>query len=61
MDSTKESDDLEEVTIEKVTERHRMAVEEMRELPFSCTQCGRQFSQPRYMQRHKRVTTRRKG
>ena len=58
---TKEWVDLEEVTIEELTERHRMTVEERRELPFSCTQCGRQFSEPRYMQRHKCVTTRKKG
>ena len=32
--------DLEEVVIEELTERHRMTVEERRELPFSCTQCG---------------------
>ena len=58
---TKESDALEEGTIEEVTERRRMTVEERRELPFSCTHCGRQFSLPRYMQRHKCVTTRKKG
>ena len=52
---------LEEVTIEELTERHRMTGEERREVPFSCTQCGRHFSQPRYMQRHKCVTTRKKG
>ena len=52
---------LEEVAIEVLIERRRMTVEERRELLFSCTQCGRQFSQPRYMQRHKCVTTRKKG
>ena len=60
-DGTKESDDLEEVTIEDLTERRRMTVGERKELPFSCAQCGRHFSQPRYMQRHKCVTTRKKG
>ena len=59
--ATKESFDLEKVTIEVLTERHRMTVDERRELPFSCTHCGRHFSQPRYMQRHKCVTTRKKG
>ena len=58
---TKKSNDLEEVAIEELTERRRMTLEERRELPFSCTQCGRHFSQPRYMQRHKCVTTRKKG
>ena len=58
---TKKSVDLEEVTIEELTERRRMTVDERRELPFSCTHCGRQFSQPRYMQRHKCVTTHKKG
>ena len=51
------SDVLEEGTIEGVTKRHRMTVEERKELLFSCTHCGRHFSQPRYMQRHKCVTT----
>ena len=60
-EATKESVDLEEVAIEVLTERRRMTVEERRELPFSCTQCGRQFSQSRHMQRHKCVTTRKKG
>ena len=60
-EATKESVDLEEVAIEVLTERRRMTVEERRELPFSCTQCGRQFSQPRYMQCHQCVTTRKKG
>ena len=60
-EATKESDDLEEVTIEDLTERRRMTVGERKELPFSCAQCGRHFSQPRYMQRHKCVTTRKKG
>ena len=58
---TKKSDAFEEGTIEELTERHRMTGEERRELPFSCTQCGRHFSQPRSMQRHKCVTTRKKG
>ena len=58
---TKKSNDLEKVTIKELTERHRMIVEEGRELPFSCTQCGRHISQPRYIQRHKCVTTRKKG
>ena len=58
---TKKSNDLEEFTIEVLTERRRMTVEERRELPFSCTHCRRQFSQPRYMQRHKCLTTRKKG
>ena len=60
-EATKESAVLEEVAIEVLTERHRMTVEERRELPFSCTHCGRHVSQPRYMQRHKCVTTRKKG
>ena len=60
-EATKESVVLEEVAIEVLTERRRMTVEERRELPFSCTHCGRQFSQPRYMQRHKCVTTCKKG
>ena len=60
-EATKESDDLEEVTIEDLTERRRMTVGERLELPFSCAQCGRHFYQPRYMQRHKCVTTRKKG
>ena len=64
-EATKESVDLEEVAIEVLTERRRMTVEERRELPFSCTHCGRQFSQqfsqPRHMQRHKCVTMRKKG
>ena len=60
-EATKESDDLEEATIEELTERRRMTVGERKELPFSCAQCGRHFSQPRYMQRHKCVTTRKKG
>ena len=60
-DGTKESDDLEEATIAELKERHRMTVGERKELPFSCAQCGRHFSQPRYMQRHKCVTTRKKG
>ena len=60
-EATKESVVLEEVVIEALTERRRMAVEERKELPVSCAQCGRQFSQPRYMQRHKCVTTRKKG
>ena len=54
-ETTKESVDLEKVSIEVLTERRRMTVEERRELPFSCTHCGRQFSQPRYMQRHTSV------
>ena len=58
---TNESVDLEEVTIEELTGRRRMTVEERRELPFSCTHCGRHFSRPRYMQRHKRVATHKKG
>ena len=58
---TRKSDDLEKVTIEELTERRRMTVGERKELPFSCAQCGRHFSQPRYMQRHKCVTTRKKG
>ena len=61
MVGTNESDDLEEVTIEDVTGRHRITVEERKELPFSCTHCGQHFSQPRYMQRHKCVTTPKKG
>ena len=60
-EATKESVDLEEVAIEVLTERRRMRVEERKELPVSCAQCGRHFSQPRYMQRHKCVTTRKKG
>ena len=60
-EATKESGDLEKVAIEVLTDRRRMTVEESRELPVSCAQCGRQFSQPRYMQRHKCVTTRKKG
>ena len=58
---TKKSIDVEEVTIAEVTERRRMTVEERKELPFSCTHCGRHFLRPSYMQRHKCVTTRKKG
>ena len=58
---TKKSNGLEKVTIKDLTERHKMTVGERKELPFSCAQCGRHFSQPRYMQRHKCVTTRKKG
>ena len=61
MVGTKESDDLEEVTIEDLTERCRMTVGERKESPFSCAQCGKHFSQPRYMQCHKCVTTSKKG
>ena len=43
-EATKESVDLEEVTIQELTERRRMTVEERRELPFSCTHCGRHSS-----------------
>ena len=57
-EAAKESDDLEEVTIEDLTQRRRMTVGERKELPFSCAQCGRHFSQPRYMQHHTCVTTR---
>ena len=60
-EATKESDDLEEVTVEELTERRRMTLGERKELAFCCAQCGRHFSQPRYMQRHKCVTTRKKG
>ena len=58
---TKKSNDLEKLTIKDLTERHRMTVGERKELRFSCPHCGRHFSQPRYMQRHKCVTTHRKG
>ena len=58
---TKKSVDLEEVTIEELTERRRMTVDERTELPFSCTHCGPLFSQPRYIKRHKCVTMRKKG
>ena len=47
-EATKESVVLEEGTIEELTERRRMTVEERGELPFSCTHHGRHFSQPRY-------------
>ena len=52
---------FQEVTIEELTEKHRMTVDERKKLPVSCTHCGRQSSQPRYIQRHKCVTTRKKG
>ena len=60
-EATKESDVLEEATIEELTERRRLTVGERKDLLFSCAQCGRHFSQLRYMQRHKCVTTRKKG
>ena len=60
-EATKESGGLEKATIEDLTERRRMTVGERKELPVSCAHCGRHFSQPRYMQRHKCVTTRKKG
>ena len=60
-EATKKSVDLEEVAIEVLTERRRMTVEERKELPVSCAQCGRHFSQSRYMQRHKCVTTRKRA
>ena len=55
------SDALEKSNIQQVTERHRMTVEERRELPFFCTHCERRFSQPMYLKLHKCVTTRKKG
>ena len=38
------SDVLVEGTIEGVTKRHRMTVEERKELLIICTHCGQQFS-----------------
>ena len=37
MVGAKKSIDLEKVTIKELTERHRMTVDERKELPFSCT------------------------
>ena len=40
------SDVLKEGTIEGVTKRHRMKVEQRKELSTICTHCGQQFSRP---------------
>ena len=46
------SDVFQEGTIEGVTKRHRMTVEERKELLIICTHCGQQFSRPQDLQRH---------
>ena len=54
MDGTKEQvkpDVLEEGTIEGVTKRHMMTVEERTELPCFCTHFGRRFSRPQDLKR----------
>ena len=43
---------MEEGPIEGVTKRHRMTVEERKELLITCSHCGQQFSRPQDLKRH---------